>query len=680
MSTGLSPSRWIAVGVVTAFSAALFQVSFIRILSYVFPFQMIFAVSLVTGAAIFFSGIGALLARSLPWLTPAALLTAAASPAALYAISLFTTRSMTDYVSFGIAVGLCAVPFTLYGLMNGICYRALHAMDRRLIAPLIGLSSVAFFIGLTGAAFFGGAIGIVTLALIAAAALAVLPLRPLPAAVAFVVLAALLVLCGVEERAFQLIAREPALWDRSAKSAAVVGGGWSPYARVDLVDMGRGRLAGMYNGVQYWMTGAPEDDVPFRRALYGTVTGSALVIGTGGGHGLRSLTNASRIEAVELDPLVVSLLKGPLASYNGGIYGRIAEAHAGDGRSYLDNAPGAYDAIIFEAAEVGLSNYHKSFITLENYLYTREAMASAFGKLAPDGALIIIHTDTHVPRERFMKALPSEARFRTFQASSEVPGFAHLRFTTDITVASRDPATLKRWTAAVLASDPSAVDETGRFTASERFLSATAVTDDRPVLYLRDLSQLTPFAVVAFILLAVAFALGLRGGRSIGGFFLLTGVSFMVTQLYIINLLRAAVNGYVETSSIALGVFTLGSAAGALLAARIPARRAVFALVPASFVLVAILSLFPFGALLAVKLALIAVAVFPVAFITGTFFPKGFFVAPVGSGAWYYAIDTVASAGAFLLFYLITAAAGFSYAGLFGLACYLGAGLLLLRM
>lgn len=680
MSKGFLPSRWIVVGVVTAFSAALFQVSFIRILSYVFPFQMIFAVSLVTGAAIFFSGLGALLARPLPWLTPAAILTAVASPAALYAISLFTTRSMTDYVSFGVAVGLCAVPFTLYGLLNGICYRAVHGADRRLVAPLIGLSSVAFFIGLTGAAFFGGAVGIVTLALLAAAALAVLPLRPAPAVVAFVVLAALLVLCGVEQRAFRLIARKPALWDRSATAPAVVGGGWSPYARVDLVDMGRGRLAGMYNGVQYWMTGAPEHDVPFRRALYGAVTGSVLVIGTGGGHGLLSLVNASRVEAVELDPLVVSLLKGPLASYNGGIYNRIAVAHAGDGRSYLDNSAGTYDAIIFEAAEVGLSNYHKSFITLENYLYTREAMASAFEKLAPAGALIIIHTDTHVPRERFMRALPSEARFRTFQAISEIPGFPHLRFTTDITVASRDPAALARWTATVLAAAPGAVDETARFTASEPFLSATPVTDDRPVLYLRELSQLTPFAVVAIFLIAVAFALGLRGDRSLGGFFLLTGVSFMVIQLYIINMLRAAVNGYVETSSIALGVFTLGSAAGALLAARVSARRAVFALVPAFLLMIGVLSLFPFGAPLAVKLLLIAVAIFPVAFVTGTFFPKGFFVAPVGSGAWYYAIDTVASAGAFLLFYLITAAVGFSYAGLFGLLCYLGAGLLLLRI
>ena len=123
-----------------------------------------------------------------------------------------------------------------------------------------------------------------------------------------------------------------------------------------------------------------------------------------------------------------------------------------------------------------------------------------------------------------------------------------------------------------------------------------------------------------------------------------------------------------------------GTAAGALLVARIPPRAATAALVPSFLLLFAVLSFFPFGAPAIVKVALIALAVLPAAFFTGTFFPRGFFLAPTGNGPWYYAMDTIASAGAFLLFYLITAVAGFSWAGVCALLGYLAAGLILSRM
>jgi hypothetical protein len=194
---------------------------------------------------------------------------------------------------------------------------------------------------------------------------------------------------------------------------------------------------------------------------------------------------------------------------------------------------------------------------------------------------------------------------------------------------------------------------------------------------LRDNRQLIPFAIAAILLLLIAGAMSLKGKKRLGGFFFLVGVSFMVVELYIINMLRSAINGYVETSSLALGIFTLGSAAGALCASRVSSRVSLIALAPVFLLLGGILSFFPFGAPLVIKLLLIVLAIFPTAFITGTFFPKGFFITPAGSGPWYYAIDTVASAGAFLLFYFITSLWGFSATGLTALAGYAAAAAIL---
>ena len=674
-----SPRQWITAGAFVSFSAALYQISFIRIISYVFPFQMMFTVSLVTGAAILFSGIGALLALRVRRFFSAAVVTAIAGPAALGGVSLFTTRSMTDFASFGTALALCAVPFTLYGLLSALCYRAVHDADRVGIARLVAFAAAAFFIGITGAAWLLSLIGVVTLSLLAAAAL-LLTAAPFPsAAIVWVTIALFLTATSAEEYLFPLIARKPALWGNFGSEPRVVGGGWSPYARVDLVDIGKGRLAGLYNGVQYWMTGSPEHDVPFRRFLYGAVTGSVLVIGTGGGHGLLSLTQASRIEAVELDPTVVSLLKGHLSSYNRNIYNTIAVAHAGDGRSYLDRSAGGYDAIILEAAEVGLSNYHRSFIALENYLYTREAMATAFEKLTSDGILIVIHTDRHVPRERFIKAFPPAAHFRTFQATSAIPGVPGMTFATDITIASRNEGTIERWASIVRSAAPDIRDQTEEVLTSDRFVQATAITDNRPVLYLERYDQLLPFALAALLLFLIAALLAWYGNRRFGSFFFTIGASFMLSELYILNMLRSALNGYVETSAVALGFYTLGMAGGALCATRITPRMTIVALIPSFLCLFGILTFFPFGAPAAAKIFLILLAVTPFAFFTGTLFPRGLFLAETKSVPRYYAIDTIASAGAFLLFYLITAVAGFPYAGIMVFAGYLGTTSLLLR-
>ncbi|HRZ79898.1 MAG TPA: hypothetical protein P5044_07825, partial [bacterium] len=56
---------WLFLAGTTAFSGAVFQAVSIRFLTYVYPFQMLFAISLISCLAIFFTGLGALAAFKL---------------------------------------------------------------------------------------------------------------------------------------------------------------------------------------------------------------------------------------------------------------------------------------------------------------------------------------------------------------------------------------------------------------------------------------------------------------------------------------------------------------------------------------------------------------------------------------------------------------------------------------
>ena len=103
-----------------------------------------------------------------------------------------------------------------------------------------------------------------------------------------------------------------------------------------------------------------------------------LIIGSAGGQEiLASLYfDAPDIEAVELNPLTVSLLTDRFADYTGHLPERPeVHLHQGDGRSYLARSDRAYDLVWFVAPDsYAATNAASSgaFVLSESYLYTAE--------------------------------------------------------------------------------------------------------------------------------------------------------------------------------------------------------------------------------------------------------------------------------------------------------------------
>ena len=116
----------------------------------------------------------------------------------------------------------------------------------------------------------------------------------------------------------------------------------------------------------------------------------ALVIGPGGGSEvLNALVHrAAHVTAVETDPGVVGLLRGPLGAFSGGWMERPdVSAVLAEGRGYLEATAGRYDVIVLPAAGSATSAAAGVLALNESYLYTTEALALFIDRLTPNGVL-----------------------------------------------------------------------------------------------------------------------------------------------------------------------------------------------------------------------------------------------------------------------------------------------------
>jgi spermidine synthase len=125
-----------------------------------------------------------------------------------------------------------------------------------------------------------------------------------------------------------------------------------------------------------------------------------LVLGAGAGADVLQAHyhGASAIDAVELNPQVVDLVRGRYADYSGGLYTKIAQVHVAEARGFVAASSQRYDLInvalldSFSATSAGLH------ALAENYLYTVEALQDALRHLEPGGMLAITRWVTLPPR------------------------------------------------------------------------------------------------------------------------------------------------------------------------------------------------------------------------------------------------------------------------------------------
>jgi spermidine synthase len=138
-----------------------------------------------------------------------------------------------------------------------------------------------------------------------------------------------------------------------------------------------------------------------------------LVLGAGTGtDALQALYHgASAVEAVELNPQIVGLVRNRFGDWSGGVYDHPqVETHIAEARSFTKHSTGGYDLVVvslldsFAVAGSGVQALN------ESYLYTVEALRGYLGLLRPGGCLAMTRWLKIPPRDSFkLIATASEA-------------------------------------------------------------------------------------------------------------------------------------------------------------------------------------------------------------------------------------------------------------------------------
>jgi hypothetical protein len=183
---------------------------------------------------------------------------------------------------------------------------------------------------------------------------------------------------------------------------------WGPVFRVDVVQLGTdtsnyllvhdgtfGSGIRRFDGNPASLGAYAKDprSIPFH--VLGKPPGRELIIGSAGGNEiLASLYyKAPDIEAVELNPVTVSLLTKHFADYTGHLPRQPAvHLHQGDGRSYLARTNAKYDLTWYVAPDsYAATNAASSgaFVLSESYLYTVQMIKTSLQHLTDNGIMVV---------------------------------------------------------------------------------------------------------------------------------------------------------------------------------------------------------------------------------------------------------------------------------------------------
>ncbi len=183
---------------------------------------------------------------------------------------------------------------------------------------------------------------------------------------------------------------------------------WSPYYRVNVYRV-PGRFSVHVNGSfhQYMMNldtahARTDELAALVREDYARPYGMAqrldtvLVLGSGTGNDVAMLleAGAAYIDAVEIDPVILSI--GRVAHFQGPYADPRVHVHTGDARAFLRRSRRHYSVIVLGTLDSQTLLSGMSSLRLDNYVYTVEAFRAARDRLATGGVLITYHM-SHEP-------------------------------------------------------------------------------------------------------------------------------------------------------------------------------------------------------------------------------------------------------------------------------------------
>jgi hypothetical protein len=179
---------------------------------------------------------------------------------------------------------------------------------------------------------------------------------------------------------------------------------WSPIFRVDVAQMPDGSKLLYHDGLVGSRLSAWDGDVAslshydgdvrsFPFAVPGGTTDDVMIIGAAGGNEILASRwfDASRIDAIELNPVTHDLVTGRYADFAGHVSEQPGVNYVlDDGRSFLERSDRRYDLVWFPAPDsYAAANAASSgaFVLSESYLYTTETVQESLDHLRDGGLL-----------------------------------------------------------------------------------------------------------------------------------------------------------------------------------------------------------------------------------------------------------------------------------------------------
>lgn len=272
---------------------------------------------------------------------------------------------------------------------------------------------------------------------------------------------------------------------------------WSPYYKIRVATTDAGDHHISVNGLSHQVVMSTE-----RRAVFEPIyfvpydhlseraMDEILVIGSGSGGDVAIALDhgASRVDAVEIDPVIHALGvdRNPDRPYQDD---RVT-SYIDDGRAFLERSDRRYDLILFALPDSLTLVSGQSSLRLESYLFTREALATARDRLTDDGTFVMYN----YYRDEWLVERLSDSLREVYGHSPCVDRLGDVRGVAALSIARQDSLDCEFPT-------PSGA-------------TYASVTDDYPFLYLREPGiPLLYVATIALMLLASLGAVRLAGGR-----------------------------------------------------------------------------------------------------------------------------------------------------------------------
>ncbi len=256
---------------------------------------------------------------------------------------------------------------------------------------------------------------------------------------------------------------------------------------------------------------------------------SVLVLGSGMGNDVAAAlrNGAGRVEAVEIDPLILEL--GRKYHFEHPYQSPKVHVVLNDARNYIENSHDQFDLIVFSLLDSHTTASHFTNIRIDNYVYTREALHRVKKLLRPDGLLIVkFQVDNPWIAGRLFRLMQDAFGQDPIQFQTDVGGFdSSGRF---FVAGSRErlaSAISNPWLASYLATHSHMPMQT-----------ASLTTDDWPYFY-----QHEPGLPISVILISIAvliiFGWFLRQtsgeGTTVDPHFMLLGAGFMLLEAQIVS-------------------------------------------------------------------------------------------------------------------------------------------------